>query len=519
MKKNLPVTEREIPFPDDANILSTTDEKGQITYVNGDFVTISGFEEAELLGENHNIVRHPEMPAAAFDDLWCTLKRGETWMGIVKNRCKNGDHYWVDAFVTPIFENGRLVEYQSVRGKPNPQYVERAKQVYARINEGKSAFKSNILSTEHKLVMGVLGALLPFMLVAGYFEIPLLTVLLPLLIFSLIVGVVITRMAIAPHKKSSRMAATIVDNPLMQYIYTGRTDEAGQIELALLMEKTRIRAISGRMADFVDKIDNRVSDAATTMSDTQIRATEQRGDLIHLVQVMEDMVGTVGEVNSSISTASDASLACQKSALTGREVVTQVVSSIGELADEVDQASQVISALGEASDSIGSVLDVIRGIAEQTNLLALNAAIEAARAGDLGRGFAVVADEVRTLATRTHSSTQEIQGMIETLQSRAAEGVTVMQKSRGSADKSVEQVEETKHVLEMIIDGITQVNEMNSHVTMMASQQQRSVDEINHSLVRINEAAEETSQESEIPSALVNEIGSCKRLINELRKS
>ena len=167
MKKNLPVTEREIPFPDNANILSTTDEKGQITYVNGDFVTISGFEEAELLGGNHNIVRHPEMPAAAFDDLWCTLKRGETWMGIVKNRCKNGDHYWVDAFVTPIFENGRLVEYQSVRGKPNPQYVERAKQVYARINEGKAAFKSRALSTEHKLVMGVLGALLPFILVAG----------------------------------------------------------------------------------------------------------------------------------------------------------------------------------------------------------------------------------------------------------------------------------------------------------------------------------------------------------------
>ncbi len=519
MKKNRSLTGREVPFPDTANILSTTDEKGQITYVNSDFIAISGFEESELMGKSHNIVRHPDMPAAAFADMWSTLKRGEAWMGIVKNRCKNGDHYWVDAFVTPIFENDRLVEYQSVRSKPNPKNVERAKQVYARINEGKSPFNRNTLSINNKLIIALFAALLPALSVAAYFGVPLLTALLPVLLLSVLVGVVAVQMAISPYKEAYRHAVEIIDNPLMQYIYTGRTDEAGQVELALIIEKTHLRAVGGRMADFIDKIDSRAVDAAANMSGAQTRALEQRSDLLHLAQFMEEMVETMGEVNASASTASDASQQCQSSALAGRDAVTQVVSSIGGLADEVDQASNVIAALGEASDNIGSVLEVIRGIAEQTNLLALNAAIEAARAGDLGRGFAVVADEVRTLATRTHSSTQEIQSMIEVLQSRASEGVTVMQKSRASADKSVDQVEETKRVLERIIEGITQVTEMNNSVTQMVSQQQHAVDGINQSLLRVNEAAEESSLESEVPATLSSEIGSCKRLINELRKA
>ncbi|MCG8998917.1 PAS domain-containing protein [Edwardsiella piscicida] len=115
MRQNLPVTGRNLELPKDANILSTTSPQSHITYVNPDFIKISGFTEEELLGQPHNIVRHPDMPPAAFEHMWSTLKSGRSWMGLVKNRCKNGDHYWVSAYVTPIAKNGSIVEYQSVR--------------------------------------------------------------------------------------------------------------------------------------------------------------------------------------------------------------------------------------------------------------------------------------------------------------------------------------------------------------------------------------------------------------------
>lgn len=135
MRMNLPVTGRDVSISDTANILSTTDLNGDITYVNPDFIKISGFDEDELLGQHHNIVRHPDMPREAFADLWFSVRGGNSWMGMVKNRCKNGDHYWVSAFVTPISRNGRVVEYQSVRTKPQPAQIAAAEGLYAQLRD------------------------------------------------------------------------------------------------------------------------------------------------------------------------------------------------------------------------------------------------------------------------------------------------------------------------------------------------------------------------------------------------
>ncbi len=133
MKLNMPVTQRERSYGDDVIITSVTDLKGSITYANRDFIDISGFSEDELIGKNHNIVRHPDMPSQAFQDLWDTVKQGRSWRGMVKNRCKNGDHYWVDAYVTPVYEGDRPVGYQSVRTNPSRKQVEAAEQLYARL--------------------------------------------------------------------------------------------------------------------------------------------------------------------------------------------------------------------------------------------------------------------------------------------------------------------------------------------------------------------------------------------------
>ncbi len=138
MRNNQPVTQKEVIFSAEKMIVSKTDLKGQITFVNRDFIEISGFTEAELLGQPHNLVRHPDMPAAAFADLWRNLKAERPWTGFVKNRCKNGDHYWVVANVTPIFENRNVVGYMSVRSLPTRAEVDAAEKAYRDLREGRS---------------------------------------------------------------------------------------------------------------------------------------------------------------------------------------------------------------------------------------------------------------------------------------------------------------------------------------------------------------------------------------------
>ncbi|MEL7614410.1 methyl-accepting chemotaxis protein [Vreelandella titanicae] len=138
MRNNQPVSQREIELKEDDFLVSRTDTKGRITYANPAFIDISGFEHAELIGAPHNLIRHPDMPPAAFENLWKTVKTGETWRGLVKNRCKNGDHYWVNASVTPIIEDGQVVGYTSVRVQASRAAIEQAERAYAEIREGRN---------------------------------------------------------------------------------------------------------------------------------------------------------------------------------------------------------------------------------------------------------------------------------------------------------------------------------------------------------------------------------------------
>ncbi|MCX7088607.1 MAG: PAS domain-containing protein, partial [Methylococcales bacterium] len=170
MKINQPVTDTEIHFLDDEAITSTTDKKGVITGVSPAFIRLSGFSEEELLGKSHNIVRHPDMPTQAFSWLWDTVKSGKVWNGRVKNRCKNGDYYWVDAYVTPTFGEGCITGYNSLRLKPSRVQVDAADKLYADINAGRrrNPFKVNrvnIMLSKVKLwqkfaVLGLLAVLM-----------------------------------------------------------------------------------------------------------------------------------------------------------------------------------------------------------------------------------------------------------------------------------------------------------------------------------------------------------------------
>jgi aerotaxis receptor len=164
MKINLPVTGHEQPFPKGKAVVSKTDLKGSITYANDAFVELSGYTREELVGKNHNMVRHPDMPPEAFADLWQTIKKNRPWRGTVKNRCKNGDHYWVDAMVVPIRENDETIGYMSVRKEPRREQVESAEALYRQIRDKTASLKKGFHPLQNRSIKTRFGLYTTLML-------------------------------------------------------------------------------------------------------------------------------------------------------------------------------------------------------------------------------------------------------------------------------------------------------------------------------------------------------------------
>ncbi|MDO6562310.1 PAS domain-containing methyl-accepting chemotaxis protein [Amphritea sp. 1_MG-2023] len=491
MKKNLPVTDYEVPYDSNLNILSTTDAKGAITYVNQDFIQLSGFDVSELIGKNHNTVRHPDMPPAAFSDLWSTVKNGQSWMGIVKNRCKNGDHYWVDAYVTPIERNGKIAEYQSIRRKPDPQHVDRAKKIYPSLMQGKKP--RQIIKTPSLLTRTLLSLYLPFFfaLVTSSFFVELPSTLLIALFIALLLSTALICFVFAPLRRLSQQAKQIVTNPVAQYVYAGRSDDIGQIQLAIKMLQSESCALVGRISDSASTLTEGSSELSSAANQSEVGVRQQFAETDQVAAAVNQMSTSIQAVASNAQNSSEAATNGLNEVAQGKNVVNESMLAIEDLKKEIEQAVSVIADVENGSKSINTILEVIRGIAEQTNLLALNAAIEAARAGDAGRGFAVVADEVRLLANRTQTSTEEIREMIEKLQSSAGKAVLTMEQGQIKTSMCVNQNEVTVNTLDAIYNSIELISDMNTQIAIAVEQQGTVADEINRSVCNIRDMSEQ----------------------------
>ena len=277
-----------------------------------------------------------------------------------------------------------------------------------------------------------------------------------------------------------------------------------------------IEKLQGIISQVISNSSNLV-DVSTHLNDISASsnqsAVQQQSQIEQVATAMNEMTATVTEVATNARSAAEAAQNADNDVNSGMVIVKQTVTSINSLAAEVERANGVIRTVQSDSEEIGTVLDVIRGIAEQTNLLALNAAIEAARAGEQGRGFAVVADEVRTLASRTQKSTEEIQTMIERLQSGANDAVKVMEESHIQAGNSVEHANNTGQALQKITTAVNTINQMNLQISNAAEQQTSVAHEIDVNLNQINQAsfesvshAGEASQESENLSQLATHL-------------
>jgi len=493
MKKNLPITDNEVNFSAGEEIISVTDVKGAITSYNDTFLKISGFSAEELDGVNHNVVRHPDMPAAAFADLWQNLKSNNHWMGIVKNRCKNGDYYWVDAYVTPITEKGQLIGYESVRAKPSQERVQRAEKIYSDINKGikptlgsflqrlslvKRNFIANTLSLfiSGSTVFYMQSSAADFSFLAGG----------AIGVLCMYIG---NKWAMTPLTDAVKVAQKEVNNPLMALVYTGRSDEIGQIQLPRMMLQAKVRTILGRISDASSMISRSAQESSSSVQEITDSLQVQAGETELVSTAITEMAASVSEVARTAAHASSIAANADSHSQEGVQHASGAGEGLQTMTTAVNDIADVVAQLAEDSKNIDTILGVIQNVAEQTNLLALNAAIEAARAGEHGRGFAVVADEVRTLASRTHQSTEEIQLLIAKLNKAVNTAVTVLSNSQNSANDSEEQITNAIESLQGIATQIHSINDMNAQIATAVEEQSCVSEEVSGNVNRINHAS------------------------------
>ena len=250
MKLNMPVTQKEIELIDTSSIVSKTDLKGHITYINRDFMEISGFVESELIGKNHNVIRHPDMPPEAFADLWNTVKAGKPWNGMVKNRCKNGDHYWVEANVAPLREKGEVTGYMSVRSKATRQQIDEAEALYKDLRAGK-VIKEGLFAKLSRYIadaplMLKVGApiSLPIFSLLLWFNNEPLTKLLEIATVGAVAAIAsvfaLRKYVVSPIKRATDAANAIADGDFSFRICTKANDEAGRMMQAIKAMQIRI---------------------------------------------------------------------------------------------------------------------------------------------------------------------------------------------------------------------------------------------------------------------------------------
>lgn len=510
MRNNQPVTDTEITFSADEKLISSTDLKGRIKHCNDAFARVSGFSREELIGQPHNIIRHPDMPSEAYEVMWSHLKAGQPWMGLVKNRCKNGDHYWVNAYITPVTEGGKVVGYESVRRLPERSDVERASKLYQRIK--KAGWKNAAALPPKQVFATAAAAVLSLLLMlsnqplAGY-GVALIALL------GLSGWWLLSRRQLIGGLNA--LLAQAFKHDLAVKSYTDDSTDLGRLKVAIMSEQAHLDTVLTRIMDASNRASTDATEALGMASEAQSEMLKQQAESDQVAAAMNEMTATISEVSDRVQQTAERASEASGLAKDGESISTKTQEAIEQLKNRVDGISTAVGDLSKQTETIMGAAQIIEQIAEQTNLLALNAAIEAARAGESGRGFAVVADEVRQLAQRTQGSTQEIHTIIAELKNRANQAMTVADEGQKDAEEGLKQVKISSDKLTGIAGSVNGIADMSQEMAAAVEEQAQVSEQINQQIVTISNLA---SNNAELSTNAADRIGKVTKVAAELEE-
>ncbi len=471
----------EYVLGDEDVIITHTDLQSRITYANQAFVQSSGYSLEECMGQPQSLVRHPDMPKAAFRDLWRTIKAGNHWTGIVKNRRKSGGYYWVRANVSPIVADGRKIGYLSVRVKPTQQEIDAAAALYQRINAGRA--------TGVSLNGGVVTDRSPMGLVRSVVALPV-NVVAPVALGGLaLLFAYLGTSSVAATAPSLQLACGTgagvavalgvllrwrVNSALEQLRSTAAAIVEGDMRTSFpLLADPEMRRLAGTLNQMNAKLKGVMTDtrgAVQAMLGDVQEIVVENADMSNRVSEsaanLEETAASIEEVTATVKSNSDSAA---RAIGLAREA-SQVTTRGGEVVSEVAKA---MAGIATSARRIGEITSIIDGIAFQTNLLALNASVEAARAGEQGRGFAVVAQEVRNLAQRSAAAAKDIRDLIAT--------------SVGTVDRGQALVAQAEQTMTSVIGSVQGVATVIQEIGGANREQAEGITQINQSIMQLDE--------------------------------